>query len=307
MELYQLRAFAAVAEDLHVGRAASRLHLAQPTLSRQIAALERDLGVELFSRTRRRLQLTTAGEVFLTHTREILHRSDTARMDARRAARGELGTLRIGFVQSATYDVLPRLVGRFRSAFPDVRVDASFMTTLEQLPALRNGQLDVGLLRPQQPVDTTGSFGIAGLELRVLGYDPMLAALPASHPLAGASEVALSALADYPFVLYTKETGSTGYDLILDACQQAGFTPDIVQHAMDAPTIVSLVAAGLGVSVLISPTPPIDPALVVYKPLSDDLPTWEMALAWSPENPSAALARFRRLAEPEPEHSDTDR
>ncbi|GAB3419532.1 LysR family transcriptional regulator [Flindersiella endophytica] len=296
MELYQLRSFAAVAEDLHMGRAAARLHLAQPTLSRQIASLERDLGVELFSRAHRRIQLTTAGEVLLAHAHEILSRSDTARRDARRAAQGELGTLRLGFVQSATYDLLPRLVRRFRTAFPDVHVEATFMTTLQQIAALRNGQLDAGLLRPRQPADATGTAGIAGLELLSLAHDPMVAVVPAGHRLAGRSEISLAALAGEPFVLYTKESGSTGYDLILDSCRQAGFTPNVVQHAMDAPTIVAMVAAGLGVSVLISPAPPIDPALVSYRRLSDPLPTWEMALAWMPGNASAALARFRRLA-----------
>jgi DNA-binding transcriptional LysR family regulator len=303
VEHYQLRSFAAVAEDLHMGRAAARLHVAQPTLSRQIASLERDLGVELFIRAHRRMRLTTAGEVFLAHARDILHRSDSARRDARRAAQGELGTLRLGFVQSATYEQLPRLVRRFRATFPDVHVEATFMTTLQQIGALRAGQLDAGLLRPQQPADTTGTAGIAGLERLSLAHDPMVAVVPAGHRLArdGSTRITLAALADEPFVLYTKESGSTGYDLILDACQSAGFTPNVVQHAMDAPTIVAMVAAGLGVSVLISPAPPIDPALVAYRPLRDELPTWELALAWMPGNPSAALARFRQLAAEDPE------
>ncbi len=283
-----------------MGRAADRLRLAQPTLSRQIAALEQDLGAELFTRSHRRLQLTTAGEVFLAHAREILQRAATAKRDAGRAARGELGTLRLGFVQSATYDVLPRLVGSFRSRFPDVRVDARFLTTLEQLPALRSGELDAGLLRPQQP-DLAGartdSSTFAGLELQVIGQDPMVVVLPAAHPLAAEPMISLAALADDPFVMYTKEAGSTGYDVIIDHCRRAGFTPNVVQHALDAPTIVAMVAAGLGVSVLISPTPPFDPALVAYRPVTDDLPTWDLALAWRSENPSAPLAQFRALAE----------
>lgn len=301
VELYQLRAFVTIADDLHMGRAAARLHVTQPTLSRQVAALERDVGVDLFSRAHRRLQLTTAGEVFLAHAREVLRRSDAARRDARRAARGELGTLRLGFVQSATYDVLPRLVGRFRSAFPDVRVDARFMTTLNQIPAIRAGELDVGLLRPQQPADTRRRAHdvatIPGLQMHVLGNDPMVAVLPAQHSLAAHCRVSLAQLAADPFVMYTKEAGSTGYDVILEHCRHAGFTPDIVQHALDAPTIVALVGAGLGVSILIGPPPPIDSELVVYRELTDDLPRWEMALAWLPENSSAALAQFRRLAE----------
>ncbi|HEY8456757.1 MAG TPA: LysR family transcriptional regulator [Actinopolymorphaceae bacterium] len=295
MELDQLRAFLAVADGMHMGRAAKRLHLAQPTLSRQIAALERELGVRLFSRARRRLSLTSAGQVFLDEAREILRRVDNARRDAVRAARGEIGTLRLGFVQSATYEVMPRLVRRFRTECPDVHLEISFMTTLQQLEALQSGALDAGLLRPQQPAGTP--IDRLGLEVVVLERNSMVVALPAAHPLAARDEVALADLADQPFVLYTKEPGSTGYDLILDHCRRAGFTPDVVQHAKDAPTIVALVAAGLGVSLLIGPPPPIDPALVVYRPPRDALPTWDLGLAWAPENPSAALTRFLAIAQ----------
>lgn len=135
VELQQLRTFVAVAEDLHMGRAAHRLHLAQPTLSRQIAALERELGVELFSRAHRRFQLTSAGSAFLAEALAILERTENAKQHAQRAARGEIGVVRLGFVQSATYEALPRLALQFRGECPDVRLDARPMTTLEQLPA----------------------------------------------------------------------------------------------------------------------------------------------------------------------------
>jgi DNA-binding transcriptional LysR family regulator len=291
VEIEQLRLFVVVAGEMHVGRAAQRLHLAQPTLSRQIAALERDLGVELFSRARRRLRLTTAGEVFLEHARALLQHADLATREAQRASRGEIGTLRMGFVQSATYGTFPRLASAFRSACPDVRLEATSMTTLQQLPALHSGALDVGLLRPQQPaiVDTS-------VCTRVVSRDRLVAVLPQSHPLASGRRVELAALAGDAFVLYPNERGATGHGIIVDACVRAGFSPHTVQEARDAQTVVALVAAGLGVSLLLTPTPPIDPALVVYRPLADPMPTWDMALAWSADNTSTVLARFLAVA-----------
>ncbi|MFD2078181.1 LysR substrate-binding domain-containing protein [Actinopolymorpha cephalotaxi] len=292
MELHQLRSFVAVADGMHVGQAARRLHVAQPTLSRQIAALERDLGVELFSRARRRLALTSAGEVFLAEAREILQRADKAKRDAQRAARGEVGTLRLGYVQSATYDALPRIAGPFRSQSPGIRLDVQAMTTLRQIAALRAGTLDVGLLRPQQPSARKHPGVLDGLRTSVLSHDDMLAVLPAGHPLADQDRIALADLRGEAFLLYAAEAGSSGYDVIVEACLRAGFMPDVVQHPKDAATLVALVAAGLGISIMISPGPPIDPALIAFRPLADDLPTWDLALAWSPDNPSTALARF---------------
>ena len=293
VELQQLRTFVAVAEDLHMGRAADRLHLAQPTLSRQIAALERELEVELFSRARRRFQLTSAGSAFLAEALAILERTENAKQHARRAARGEIGVVRLGFVQSATYEALPRLALRFRAECPDVRLDARPMTTLEQLAALTNDELEVGLLRPRQPAGAAGPH--RGLRFRVLSRDSMVVALPAAHRLSRRRKLALTQLSGEPFILHGKEVGSTGFDLIVERCAQAGFTPNVVHHAHNTATTVALVGAGLGISILIGPPPPIDPALVVYRPLTDELPTWDLALAWSPDNPSTTLARFLAL------------
>lgn len=293
MELQHLRAFVAVAEDMHVSRAARRLHLAQPTLSRQVAALERELGVDLFSRARRQLQLTSAGAAFLAEAREILQRTEDATRYVRRVARGEVGTLRLGFVQSATYVVLPRLAGAFRAECPGVRLDVRAMTTLEQLAALQGDGLDVGLLRPRQPADPGASDH--GLRFRVVSRDPMVVALPAGHPLTRRRELSLADLSREPFILHGKEIGSTGHDLILESCARAGFNPDVVHQAKDTATIVALVGAGLGLSILIGPAPPIDPSLVTYRRLTDDLPTWDLALAWSPHNPSPALERLLAL------------
>jgi DNA-binding transcriptional LysR family regulator len=288
VELRHLRSFVVTADELHVGRAAARLHLTQPSLSRQIAALERDVGVPLFTRIRRRFGLTPAGEIFLTAARDIVRRADEAARDAQRAHRGELGTLRLRFVQSATFEALPRLLAAFRAAHPEVILDVETMTTIRQLAALRAGHIDVGLLRPpiSEPTLTT----------RVISRDPLVAALPAGHSLTRRRRLALADLADEPFVLYTRASGPSVHDVIIGHCVAAGFSPRIVQEAADVQTIVSLVAAGLGVSLLIAPTPPTAEQAVAYRPLSDDLPPWELALAWPTENQTPVLARFLELA-----------
>ncbi|NIK55853.1 LysR family transcriptional regulator [Kribbella shirazensis] len=330
MELRQLRSFVVVAEEMNVGRAATRLHLTQPSLSRQIAALERDLGVELFARVKRRFVMTAAGETFLAEARDLLRRSDEAVRAAQRTQRGELGTLRLRFVQSATFEVLPRLLGAFRRAYPEVVLDLESTTTLRQTEALRDGRIDVGLLRPTAPapvaagasgtsaggrqraaaggehgVSGAGKHGVSstttvvrlapGLSSRVVAEDALVAALPAGHRLTRRKRLRLTDLADEPFVFYSRPSGPAVYDTIVGFCRAAGFTPRIEQEAADVQTIVSLVAAGLGVSLLIGPTPPSNPDAVVYRELSDDLPPWQLSVAWSPDNRSPVLARFLDL------------
>lgn len=296
MELRQLRSFVTVAEEMNVGRAAVRLHLTQPSLSRQIAALERDLGVELFARVKRRFVLTAAGETFLAEARDLLRRSDEAVRAAQRTQRGELGTLRLRFVQSATFEVLPRLLGAFRLAYPEVVLDLEAWTTLRQTEALRDGRIDVGLMRPSAPVGGSAVVQLAPtLTSRVVAEDPVVVTLPARHRLARRKRLRLADLADEPFVFYTRSSGPVVYDTIVGFCRAAGFTPRIEQEAADVQTIVSLVAAGLGVSLLIGPTPPSNPDAVVYRELSDDLPPWRLSVAWSPDNRSPVLARFLEI------------
>jgi DNA-binding transcriptional LysR family regulator len=296
MELRQLRSFVVVAEEMNVGRAATRLHLTQPSLSRQIAALERDIGVELFARVRRRFELTAAGEAFLADVQDLLRRSDEAVRTAQRMQRGELGTLRLRFVQSATFEVLPRLLGSFRQTYPEVVLDLESVTTIRQTEALRDGRIDVGLMRPTTPEGARTTAGRTdGLLTRVVSNDPLVAVLPARHRLVRRKRIRLAELAEDPFVFYTRSSGPAVHDTIVGYCRAAGFTPRIEQEAADVQTIVSLVAAGLGVSLLIGPTPPSNPDAVVYRELSDDLPPWQLSVAWSPDNRSLVLARFLDL------------
>ncbi|GAA1678746.1 LysR substrate-binding domain-containing protein [Kribbella yunnanensis] len=296
-----MRSFVVVAEELNVGRAAVRLHLTQPSLSRQIAALERDLGVELFARVRKRFVLTAAGATFLAEAQDLLRRSDEAVRAAQRTQRGELGTLRLWFVQSATFEALPRLLGAFRAAYPEVVLELESVTTLRQTEALRDGRIDVGLMRPNAPAVGAPSTRIAvvrlapDLESRVVSSDPVVVVLPAGHRLARRKRLRLAELAEEPFVFYSRPSGPVVHDTLLGFCRAVGFTPRIEQVAADVQTIVSLVAAGLGVSLLIGPTPPSNPEAVVYRELSDDLPPWQLSVAWSPDNRSPVLARFLEL------------
>ncbi|WP_165956451.1 LysR family transcriptional regulator [Kribbella antibiotica] len=300
MELRQLRSFVVVAEELNVGRAAVRLHLTQPSLSRQIAALERDIGVELFARIKKRFVLTAAGATFLAEAQDLLRRSEEAVRAAQRTQRGELGTLRLRFVQSATFEALPRLLGAFRTAYPEVVLDLETLTTLRQTEALRDGRIDVGLLRPSapsaEPADEKAAVQLApGLSSRVVSSDPVLVALPARHRLARRKRLRLAELGGEPFVFYNRPSGPVVHDTLIGFCRAAGFTPRIEQEAADVQTIVSLVAAGIGISLLIGPTPPSNPNSVVYRELSDDLPLWQLCVAWSPDNRSPVLARFLEI------------
>ncbi|WP_432943064.1 LysR family substrate-binding domain-containing protein [Kribbella sp. CA-253562] len=164
------------------------------------------------------------------------------------------------------------------------------MTTLRQLEALKDGRIDIGLLR--LPGSEQQS---KGLESRVVSRDPLVAVLPAKHPLARRRRVSLAELAEDDFVFYNRPSGPAVYDRIIGYCRDAGFTPTITQYGADVQTIVSLVSAGLGVSLLIAPTPRTDPEAVVYRELSDDLPPWELSVAWSPDNRSPVLRRFLQL------------
>ncbi|MFM7423709.1 MAG: LysR substrate-binding domain-containing protein, partial [Elainella sp.] len=234
MELRHLRYFIAVAEELHFGRAAERLHMAQPPLSQQIKQLEDLLGFRLFERTKRSVQLTEAGQVFLSETYRLFRQLDQAIETGRQVSRGEKGQLVVGFVSSAAYNVLPDILRRFRSLVPDVRLELHELPTNEQVEWLLEGKIDVGFLRP--PIEAVP------LNLITIVREPMVVALPEQHPLGQASEISLTSLANDAFVLFPRPLSPQTYDQIISLCQQAGFSPNVVQEAMQMQTIVSLVA-----------------------------------------------------------------
>ncbi len=242
LELGQLRCFVAVAEELHFGRAARRLNMTQPPLSRQIQLLEHILGAVLFIRTNRSVQLSPAGQAFLPDARRLLRLADSAALHARRIASGRAGRLRIGFTAAAAYRFLPNLIISLRSRLPEVDLTLSEMVSSEQLDALASGQIDAGLFRP--PVSQP--------ELAALRVDkePLVAALPARHPLARHGTLTLADLDGQDFVMY--EPGGSRYfhDLLVTLFTQSHVRPRFVQQIGQIHTMLALVRAGLGVALV---------------------------------------------------------
>ncbi|MDO3739948.1 LysR family transcriptional regulator [Pseudomonas aeruginosa] len=264
MELRHLRYFIAVAEELHFGRAAERLGISQPPLSQQIQALEEEIGARLFERTNRRVELTDAGRLFLDESRQVLAQVDKAVLLARRAHLGELGELKIGFTSSAPFtSTIPSSIHAFRKAYPDVHLDLQEMSSRQVLKALLEESLQVGVIRPLALPDAAHWVE--------LFREPLVAVLRADHPLAAGSEdgLAIAALAEEPFVFFPRSYGTGLYDQVIALTRQAGFSPRIAQEASEAMTIIGLVSAGLGVSILPASFRRTRVDGVVYRTLSD--------------------------------------
>ncbi len=274
MELRHLRYFVAVAEELHFTRAAERLHIGQPPLSQSIQVLEADVGARLLERTRRSVRLTAAGALFLADAHKILALAEQACDTARRAERGEAGELRIGFTYSTPLTPLfAEVINRYRQEYPLVTLTLHEMATLRQLDALGQRTLDLGFIRPPEVTVP------AGIELTTLREDPLMVVLPAWHALAAKSEIAIRELAELPFVMYPPGGGTGIYPQIFRLCRDAGFVPKIGQTAGEASTIIGLVAAGSGVTVLPSSFDRIRMDGVCYRPLLDPEATTKLLLA----------------------------
>lgn len=287
IELRHLRYFLVVAEELHFSRAAERLDIAQPPLSQMIRRLEHELGVPLFHRTKRRVSLTDAGVVFLEEAKRTLAQAEHAIRSVRRAGRGELGRLLVGFIGSATYSVLPSIVRRFREQYPEVDLHLQELSTVQQVRALRDGQLQVGFLRPfdQDPA----------LKSKVVLREPLVVALPEHHRLSQQAKVSMRTLADEPFILSPRVLAPELYDQIISLCQHARFSPRVVQEAMQLPTIVSLVAAGIGVAVIPASLRNLGRTGVNYRAVRESTPKAELVVAWRTEKLSALLQSFLRV------------
>ena len=284
MELRHLRYFVAVAEERHFGRAAEHLHMAQPPLSQQIRRLEAELSVTLLHRTTRSVELAPAGEVLLVRAREILAAVDDASEDTRRAARGEFGRLAVGFTGSATYELLPKLAAALRTALPGVVLDLrGELLTPAQVAGLLDGTLDLGLLRP--PVRERE------LAVEVVRREPLVAVLPQAHPLAAADAVPLEELASEPFVVYPSHFRSIVHDAVEEVCAAHGFLPRVALEVSETATLVSFVAAGLGVSLVPESVRHMTVRGAVYRPLAGDGAAVELAVAWRRDEVTAVLER----------------
>ena len=281
MDLRTLRYFVTVAETLHFKRAAARLAISQPPLSRQVRALEQELRVALFVRDPRGVRLTAAGAALLPRARRLLREAEALAQGARELAQGEVGVVRLGFISTAAYNVLPRVLPQFRRLRPGIRLQLVESTSDAQLAALRDDGLDAGLVVPPIP---------GGLAYARLVHEPLMAALPAARRWP--RPLALGRLAHEPFILFPRRAGVGLYDLIVGLCARAGFTPRIEQEAIQMPTIVSLVAAGMGVALVPASLAGMRRTGVVYRPLAEPGPPVELGLAWRHGEDDPAVTAF---------------
>ena len=272
----QLRYFLVVAEELNFTRAAERLQIAQPPLSRQIQNLEQTLGFTLLERTNRRVELTAAGDVFLTECRQILNQIERSIRAARRVAHGEAGQLVMGFEGAARNDFMLEIIRQLRTQLPDVELIMQEMPSGKQMEALRLGQLDIGLI---EPIAATAHIKVVSLL-----SEPLVVALGDSHPLASEEHIALSQLANEPWVTGRSDHGCGLLLRILDACHQAGFTPKVQQETNDLQMTLEFVASGLGVT-LLPGSSTLAQTGVVCRPVTPPAPEVQFAIAWHRQSP----------------------
>ncbi len=287
MELRHLRYFVAVAEELHFGRAAARLHIAQPPLSRQIRDLEREVGTPLFERTPRGVDLTPAGSAFLPEARLTLAQAERAQRTALRAAKGETGRLRVGFVDAATHSgVLPNVLSFFRMHLPSIGLSLFEMDARQQAEALRDGRIDLGLLH-SPPLDAD-----RWLRVEAVFTDPVILAVPEDHRLAGRARFTLSSLAEESFVLFQRDVAPSTSDDIIARCRTEGFSPRVVQEAAGWNTLVSLVGAGVGVAFIPRSLQQYQQQGVAYRSVPDLSVDMELSAVWKRGDRSPVRERF---------------
>ncbi|MBY3037466.1 LysR family transcriptional regulator [Rhizobium laguerreae] len=273
MELRHLRYFLAVAEEGNFTRAAGKLGIGQPPLSQQIRDLEREVGAALFHRVPHGAELTAAGAAFLGEAKASLAAAEKAKLAAQSANRGETGRLSLGFTASAAFNpVVSTTIRRFRARWPEVQLSLTEMNTLALMQKLERGELDATFMRPS--LDDP-----AGIRLRRLPDEPMVIALPASHLLARRSKLPLAALADEPFILFPRLVGLSLYDDVVLACRRAGFELTVAQEAPQISSVVNLVAADLGVSIVPASISQIKLEGVAYRPIEGPPAVARLALA----------------------------
>ena len=284
MDLRDLRYFLAIAQNGSVSRAAEQLHLSQPALSEQIRKLEDELGAPLFARTSRGVHLTDAGEALLPHARTVLAQADVAADAVRQVTRGLVGTLTLGFIDSAALAILPPLIHRFSERYPDVKLRLRELGTRVQLEAIEQGTIDVGIVR--------GPIWNPELAGRRITTETLLVALPSTHRLAGEERVRVADLHDDGFIMYPSERGAGLAEETLRMCHAAGFDPRVTQEANEIYTICAMVAAGLGVAIVPESASAVALSGVVYRPTDDPRAALERWAVWRDEAPLAVVRAF---------------
>ncbi|TDB89293.1 LysR substrate-binding domain-containing protein [Actinomadura sp. 7K534] len=284
--LNQLANFVAVAEELHFGRAAERLRMTQPPLSRQIQLLENDLKVRLFDRTNRSVRLTPAGRAFLVEARRLLHQADHAAMSVRQVSAGEAGSITIGFTAASAYATLGRLLEVARTELPGVGIVLREMVTRDQVEALAEGSLDLGLVRP--PVTDPD------LAERSADREPLLAAIPNDHPLAaGDGPIRPADLDGQPFIMYSPVEARYFYELLISLFRQAGVTPVYAQYLSQVHSVLALVNGGWGLALVPAAAARLRYAGLTFRPVDVAGPDpVELSLTWRRGNDNPALARL---------------
>lgn len=279
-----MQSFVAVAEELHFGRAAVRLHISQPPLTKQIQQLEQAMGVRLLERTKRKVELTVAGRVFLDEARAVLHQTGQAVELARKAGRGETGHLSVGFIDAAIYSVVPTIVRQFTERYPEVELSLTDLRIPNQVKLVAERQLDIGFVHPP----------IVHKALRVesILVEPLIVALPETHRLAAETEIALADLAPEALIQFPRSINPSLYDEIVGLCRSSGFSPRIVREATPKQTIIGLVSVGLGVSLLPACLENLRRSGVVYRPIRGRNLSIDTSIIYRREQPSPVLKVF---------------
>ena len=297
IELRHWRQFLAVADELHFGRAAARLHMTQPPLTQGIAELERRLGVRLFDRTKRSVRLTQAGTALRPAANELLAKAQALPALAQSAAAGETGRLRLGFVSTVGFDLLPRWVRSFRDRYPQVQLELIEATGDVQAGLLASGDIDAGFM-----LHSPG-FAPGALQRLRIATEPLVVALPDQHPLATQASPALAELLAQPLVIFPRRIVPSLYDAIFAMYHAAGHSPQVVQEAIQMQTIVNLVSAGLGMAWVPESVRQFQRPGVGYRSVrpgkGQTLPASETSLVWAAGDGSPALARLVAFAQAE--------
>jgi DNA-binding transcriptional LysR family regulator len=295
VELHQLRCFVAAAEELHFGRAALRLHMTQPPLSRQIQMLERSLGIVLLERNNRGVRLTAAGRGFLRDARHILAFSEQAGTSARRLASGDVGRLTLGFTGVSAYNLVPHLLAKAAIEMPEVEFVLKEMVSDAQLDALSANLIDVGLVRQVRERQM--------YDAQLVYREPLMVVLPAAHPLATQTSVAVADLHLQPFVMYAPDEGRYFYDCIVGLFAMSGITPRYTYHLGQTHTIVSMVQAGLGLSIVPASAQRLHSGALEFRPLRGVNLNADLHMISRRDNENPVLAGFKTLLRKEFEHS----
>ena len=290
MELRHLRYFIAVAEELHFTKAAERLHIAQPPLSQQIQQLEAELKVKLFHRqTKRQVQLTEAGKVFLQEAYQLLVQLETAVALTQRIGRGQTGRLRIGFTSLVIYDLLPLILQEFHAQFQEVELVLRELTTSQQEQALRDSLIDVGFAHPPLEDDT--------LSYKCIHKQTLVVALPSTHSLAQQEQISVRSLLNEPLIVFPRYLAPGLYDRIMSLFGQENCQPNITQSAIQMQTIIALVSARMGVAIVPSSLQNLQRPGVAYRPIVEQVPVIETAVIWQPESLTPILENFLQLTQ----------